>query len=221
MEKKEPKKIKKPEVVKKPPKKADPPKPKPPDKNVVNLNEKKQTVKKPPKPTPKPQPKKVVKKTPSAEQQRKKIMEEMMANKEKQAREEERSDILENIDRSRTTKQVAKRGPNGYDIGGAESNPALVGLFVEQVRNEIASNWNIPPNIPTDGSLESRLFFRIDENGRLFGIRIEKSSGNSLFDRFCITALKKASPLNTPPPPEIVHEAKIEGVEVSFSNSAL
>ena len=87
------------------------------------------------------------------------------------------------------------------------------------IRSEIAANWNIPPNIPTDGSLESKVFFRIDEYGKVFDIRIEKSSGNSAFDEFCKRALRKASPLNAPPP-QILHEAITEGVEVSFSNNS-
>ncbi|HSG30761.1 MAG TPA: cell envelope integrity protein TolA [Thermodesulfobacteriota bacterium] len=216
---KKPEKVKIPEVVKKPPKKVDPPKPKPEKKNTVNLNDKK-TVKKQPKPTPKPV-KKVVKKTPSAEQKRKKIMEEMLAKAEKKERQQTRSDVLENLKKS-STKQVAKAGSDGYDITGAPtgSNSASAGLFVERVRQEIASNWNMPPNIPTDGSLESKVLFKINASGEVFGIRIIKSSGNSAFDEFCKRALKKASPLDIPPPPEIQREAEIEGVEVTFNNSS-
>ncbi|NIX15822.1 MAG: TonB family protein [Candidatus Dadabacteria bacterium] len=215
IKKPEPEVVKKPEVAKPRPKKPDPPKPQPPKKNTVNLNDKK-----PAKPTPKPV-KKVVKKTPSAEQKRKKIMEQMLAKAEKKERQQTRSDVLENLKKS-NTKQVAKAGPDGYDITGAPSgsNSASAGLFVERVRQEIASNWNMPPNIPTDGSLESKVLFKIDASGEVFGIRIIKSSGNSAFDEFCKRALRKASPLDIPPPPEIQREAEIEGVEVTFNNSS-
>ena len=91
--------------------------------------------------------------------------------------------------------------------------------MIVTIRTEIASNWNIPPNSPTDGSLTTKVFFKINENGEIYDLRIEEPSGNSAFDEFCKRAVKKASPLDTPPP-EILKEAKTEGVEVSFTNSS-
>jgi len=199
----------KPKIVEKPkPKPETKPKPEPVDKKVVNLNQEKE------KPKPKPKPKPVAKKTPSAEKQAQEIINKMKNERAK-------DDILENI---RKETQVAKVDSNPYDITGsdrnlsASTNSLIANRFVEMIRSEIAANWNIPPNIPTDGSLESKVFFRIDEYGKVFDIRIEKSSGNSAFDEFCKRALRKASPLNAPPP-QILHEAKTEGVEVSFSNN--
>ncbi len=207
VKKKEPEKIKKPEVVKKPPKKVDPPKP--PEKNVVSLNKEKKVTKKPP-------PKKVVKK-PDNSKKKQDIIEKMKNEKA-------RSDFLENLKEESNNKQVTKVDSDSYDITGSDrnlsagTNSLRANLFVDRIRSEIAANWNIPPNIPTDGTLESKVFFRIDEYGKVFDIKIEKSSGNNAFDEFCKRALRKASPLNAPPP-EILHEAKTEGVEVSFSNS--
>jgi protein TonB len=209
VKKKEPEKIKKPEVVKKPPKKQDPPKPKPPEKNVVDLNQDKKPK---PKPTPKP-----VAKSKDLEKETQDILEKIRNDKA-------RRDVLANLKKESSKIQVAKVDSNPYDITGsdrnlsASTNSLIANRFVEMIRSEIAANWNIPPNIPTDGSLESKVFFRIDEYGKVFDIRIEKSSGNSAFDEFCKRALRKASPLNAPPP-EILHEAKTEGVEVSFSNN--
>jgi len=209
-EKKQIKVDKKPEVVKKkePPKKQEPPpKPKPPEK-VVNLNQDKE----------KPKSKKIVQKSENLENKTRDIIEKMKNDKA-------RRDYLDNLKEKSNNRQIAKVHSNSYDITGADRNLSagtsslISNLFVDRIRSEIASNWNIPPNIPTDGSLESKVFFRIDENGVVFDIRIEKSSGNRAFDDFCKRALKKASPLNTPPPPEILHEAKTEGVEVTFSNS--
>ncbi|NIP37754.1 MAG: cell envelope integrity protein TolA [Candidatus Dadabacteria bacterium] len=147
-------------------------------------------------------------------------MEKLKAKAAKEEREQTRTDVLKDIEQT-TTRQVAKRGPDGYIITGATSggNSASVSLFVNSVKNEIASNWILPPNIPSDGSLESKVEFKINSSGEVFGIRITKSSGNSLFDNFCKKALIKASPLNTPPPPEILREAETEGVVVTFNNS--
>lgn len=210
VKKKEPEKIKKPEVVKKPPKKQDPPKPKPPEKNVVDLNQDKKPK---PKPTPKP-----VAKSRDLGKETQDILEKIRNDKA-------RRDVLANLKKESSKIQVAKVDSNPYDIAGsdrnlsASTNSLIANRFVEMIRSEIAANWNIPPNIPTDGSLESKVFFRIDEYGKVFDIRIEKSSGNSAFDEFCKRALRKASPLNAPPP-QILHEAITEGVEVSFSNNS-
>jgi len=201
----------KPKIVEKPkPKPETKPKPEPVDKKVVNLNQEKEKEK----PKPKPKPKPVAKKTPSAEKQAQEIINKMKNERAK-------DDILENM---RKETQVAKVDSNPYDITGsdrnlsASTNSLIANRFVEMIRSEIAANWIIPPNIPTDGSLESKVSFKIDEYGKVFDIKIEKSSGNSAFDEFCKRALRKASPLNAPPP-EILHEAKTEGVEVSFSNN--
>jgi len=207
VKKKEPEKIKKPEIVKKPPKKVAPPKPKPPEKNVVDLYQDK-------KPKPKPKP---VAKSKDLEKETQDILEKIRNDKA-------RRDVLANLKKESSKIQVAKVDSNPYDITGsdrilsASTNSLISNRFVEMIRSEIAANWNIPPNIPTDGSLESKVFFRINKNGVVYDIRIIKSSGNSAFDDFCKRALRKASPLNAPPP-EILHEAKTEGVEVSFSNN--
>jgi len=219
VEKKEIKEVVKPKpkpkqkIVEKPKPKPKPetkPKPEPVDKKVVNLNQEKE------KPKPKPKPKPVAKK-PDYSKKKDNIIEEMKAKANEKARDEARKEYLANLEKERSTTQVAKAGPDGYNITTG-TNSVIASIFVEQVRSEIAANWIIPPNIPTDGSLESKVSFKIDEYGKVFDIRIEKSSGHSAFDEFCKRALRKASPLNAPPP-EILHEAKTEGVEVSFSNN--
>ena len=144
VKKKEPEKIKKPEVVKKPPKKVAPPKPKPPEKNVVDLNQDKKPK---PKPTPKP-----VAKSRDLEKETQDILEKIRNNKA-------RRDVLANLKKESSNIQVAKVDSNPYDITGsdrnlsASTNSLIANRFVEMIRSEIAANWNIPPNIPTDGSL--------------------------------------------------------------------
>ena len=70
-----------------------------------------------------------------------------------------------------------------------------------------------------DGSLKTVVVFRVDENGKVYDVKVEGSSGNPAFDNFCVQAIYKAAPL-TPPPPELREEAKTEGVEVPFRNEA-
>ncbi|MDP2753115.1 MAG: energy transducer TonB, partial [Nitrospirota bacterium] len=47
--------------------------------------------------------------------------------------------------------------------------------------------------------LEAIISIKIKRDGAITAQRIEKSSGNTLFDRSAIKALAKASPLSPPP----------------------
>lgn len=198
--------------------------PKPADKKVVDLSKKTEKIKaQQPKKEPVKQarvkPKPAINKSKELEKKKREIL-------EKYKNERKRKDVLSQLEKeSIPNRQVAKVDKGAYDITGPSSfdsaiNSIISNQFVNAIRTEIASNWNIPPNIPTDGSLTTKVFFKINENGEIYDLRIEEPSGNSAFDEFCKRAVKKASPLDTPPPPEILKEAKTEGVEVSFTNSS-
>jgi TonB family C-terminal domain len=108
----------------------------------------------------------------------------------------------------------------GSDRSGSGAASGVVArLFINRVSEEIRSNWGIPPNIPMDGTLKAVVVFRIDEAGKVSNVQVEDTSGNSAFDEFCVQAIYKAAPL-TPPPPELLEEAKTEGIEVSFTNDS-
>lgn len=106
----------------------------------------------------------------------------------------------------------------GYSTGGSSSGSTglIAELFVRRVRQEIKSNWTIPPNIPTDKTLKAKIVFMIDENRKVYDVRVEESSGNSLLDDSCVTAVYKAAPSLPAPPPEILEEAKTVEIEVPF-----
>ncbi|GIW46789.1 MAG: hypothetical protein KatS3mg078_0666 [Deltaproteobacteria bacterium] len=107
---------------------------------------------------------------------------------------------------------------SGKDLGSG-TRATIAALFINRLREEIRSNWKVPESIPLDGTLETKVVFKIDENGVVRDVRVEKSSGNPAFDEFCVKAIYRASPLKTPVPPELLEEAKNEGIEVSFRNS--
>lgn len=109
--------------------------------------------------------------------------------------------------------------PTGASSVGAPFG-TLAGVYGDRLRTEIQSKWGVPANIPMDGSLSTKILFRIDERGRVLDARVEKSSGNATFDSFCLQAIYKASPL-TPPPPELIGAARDDGLEVEFTNKPL
>lgn len=70
------------------------------------------------------------------------------------------------------------------------------GLITEKIQDE----WYTYPTFVSEG-LEVEILIRIDSNGKVVP-KIEKSSGNKIFDEAAINTIIKASPL--PPPPPLV-----------------
>jgi TolA protein len=101
---------------------------------------------------------------------------------------------------------------------GSSVNPVLLDIYKNKVHQRISRNWRIPPGVPTDGSLVAGVFFRVDQSGRVFDVRINSSSGNLAFDEYCVSAVRKSTPL-PPPPSEFAKAAESEGLEVSFRNA--
>lgn len=117
----------------------------------------------------------------------------------------------------------SREGPGESSVGstsrrgGSSINPVLLQLYTDKVHQRISRNWRIPPGVPTDGNLDAGLFFRVDQNGRVFDVRVNRSSGNSAFDEYCVSAIYKSAPL-PPPPSDFAKEALNEGITVSFKN---
>lgn len=69
--------------------------------------------------------------------------------------------------------------------------------YYARIRKEIWQHWVFPDIVKKD--IEAIISIRILKDGTIISQRIEKSSGNPLFDRSAIKALAKASPLSPPP----------------------
>ena len=96
-------------------------------------------------------------------------------------------------------------------------NTAILNVYNDAIWRKIKPKFRIPPNIPRDGSLTANVYFKIDNNGNVSGVRINKTSGNSAFDNFCINTIISSSPL--PPPPKDIAKLVIsEGFEIPMSN---
>ena len=70
--------------------------------------------------------------------------------------------------------------------------------YSSKIMNGIHQYWSLPPGAGKKG-LETIVAIRILKDGTVIVQRIEKKSGNTLFDRSALQALAKANPL--PPPP--------------------
>jgi len=69
--------------------------------------------------------------------------------------------------------------------------------YYSKIIREIWQQWVFPDTGQKD--LEAIISIRIKRDGAITAHRIEKSSGNTLFDRSAIKAIAKANPLSPPP----------------------
>lgn len=227
-----PKAVKKEEPKKEEQQKKEEPK----DKNVVALESKKEPKKaeKEPKPTKTPEVKKTQvtkkKENPDLESAKSRVLKDIQED----VRAEERRNVLEDLqkgqgvtddkvlakanttERSERNSDRGRGQPGGSQLGGG-TNAVVTNLFLERIRNEIRQHYKIPPNIPTDGKLETFIFFKINESGKVYDVRVNESSGNPAFDDLCVKAIYKSAPL-TPPPPELMEQAKTVGFLIPFTN---
>jgi colicin import membrane protein len=231
-----PKAEKKEEKKEEPQKEQEPKKKEPEHKNAVALETRKETKKAEKKP--KPTRARKVKKTQATKKKEKPDLENaktrVLKKIQENVRDEERRSVLEELQKEQgatNEKVVAKanttekserssnsgRGQVGGGPPGGGTNAVVTNLFLERIRNEIRQNYKIPPNIPTDGKLETFIFFKINESGKVYDVRVNESSGNPAFDDLCIKAIYKSAPL-TPPPPELMEQAKTVGFLIPFTN---
>jgi TonB family protein len=86
---------------------------------------------------------------------------------------------------------------NAQTAANSMGKGTIFSNYYSKIRKEIWQQWVFPDTGKKD--LEAIVSIRILKDGTIISQRIEKSSGNPLFDRSAIKALAKASPL--PPPP--------------------
>lgn len=90
-------------------------------------------------------------------------------------------------------------GPPSKGSGpeGSGTAPSGGADYYSVVVNKIRQQWVYPETLDRD--MEAVISIRVAKDGGVTIDRLEKSSGNRLFDRSVLSAIAKASPLPTPP----------------------
>ncbi len=116
-----------------------------------------------------------------------------------------------NDDQKANRNAGGKAGGQGGASGGSEGSPsgsvdgsgrvasALLGMYGNRVKEAINREWAMPETLKPHG-LEARLIVVVNRDGKVLDLRVEKSSGNSLFDESAVRAVRRASPLPALPP---------------------
>lgn len=104
-----------------------------------------------------------------------------------------------NVDGQRnTTGGGTLKSQNKAALSGT-AGPSTPGSdYYSMIIKRIRQEWVFPESL--DRNLEAIISIKIAKDGSIKIERIEKSSGNQLFDRYALRAINKASPL--PPPPQ-------------------
>lgn len=90
--------------------------------------------------------------------------------------------------------------------------------YLVLVRNRIASNWSPPSGMAAGGApVRSVVYFRIERDGSLSGVRMEAPSAAEFFDRSSLRAVQLSDPM--PPLPEGFKGGSL-GVHFGFEYTA-
>jgi colicin import membrane protein len=99
-------------------------------------------------------------------------------------------------------------GQGGGSLGGGSGGVArrdierYYGLLAARVK----SNWSIPSSLAGIKSLKTEVIFDVSRLGKIRGLRIEKSSGNRIYDDAVLRAVARSANPYLPPPPNTVKE---------------
>lgn len=94
--------------------------------------------------------------------------------------------------------EIKTDGTKSVVQGKGMHSTSITGDYYSMVIQKIRQQWIFPES--ADAELETVISIRISRDGRITIDRVEKSSGNPLFDRSAIRAITNSSPL--PPPPQ-------------------
>ncbi|MBF0337823.1 MAG: TonB family protein [Nitrospirae bacterium] len=125
----------------------------------------------------------------------------LKAKKKLQQQSKLRSMISLKADSSSNSTQAATQRPGSspslYDSpNGVESNDILA-QYIGLVGTLIRKQWIFPDS--SKKGLEAIVFFSITKDGKVEHVKLDKSSGNTFYDRSCLSAVNKAVPLPVPP----------------------
>jgi TonB family protein len=122
-----------------------------------------------------------------------------------------------------------RAGAKPQELEGAEDGDALGDSAVQEgeryygaLKGQVRRYFFVSQTIPDQERIRLRahVLFRIGRSGELLEWRLQKSSGNDLFDSAVLSAVKKAAPF-APPPPHLLDSLRTQGVLMEFTPNEL
>jgi colicin import membrane protein len=130
-----------------------------------------------------------------AEAEQKRVAELKRQKEELEAKKKAEEEARRKKEAEEAAKKKAEEERRAKEAAQAKADATLINQYAARIRNAIAQQFNtvgLPPG------LSCVLFIRMVPGGEVVEARIEKSSGNDVFDRRAEAAVFQASPLPAP-----------------------
>ena len=122
---------------------------------------------------------------------------------EKDSLESGKKEVIRDIKKESVLRSIKKTAGTSAQPASKEPDPGLISLVLDvyyrTISKRIQKNLFLLPDIDSGAFLAAQVNFYMRENGEVYDVGIERSSGNEKFDSYCIKAVNAASPLPTPP----------------------
>jgi colicin import membrane protein len=91
-------------------------------------------------------------------------------------------------------------GQPGGTEGGGPPGSMIMDIYAAEAKSLIQSNWHYPPDLASGKEPVATVVLMVKNDGTILQSRIEKRSGDALFDESVMKAIERSNPL--PPFPE-------------------
>ncbi len=113
--------------------------------------------------------------------------------------------IQKEIDKDAKTNRNKNSKDKKYKGNVLSPGSSLTGItkleadaYIDNVHQHMLSRWMLPPFLK-NRNFRTDVIVKFDSNGNILSKEILKSSGNSTFDDYVLTAIQKSSPVPIPP----------------------
>jgi colicin import membrane protein len=113
---------------------------------------------------------------------------------------------------------VASVGTGGGGIRGGSGSGVISNQYTELLNGKISSHWKVPELVKAKPDLKTQVVLTVRNNGSIENMKIERKSGDALFDQSVLRALQSAEPL--PSFPALMSQPALE-VLLNFTPKGL
>ncbi|WP_446008881.1 cell envelope integrity protein TolA [Candidatus Electrothrix sp.] len=92
--------------------------------------------------------------------------------------------------------------------GSEQGNPAVLKQYIASLHGRISSNWQLPEILKKKPHLRAMVALTIGRDGFIKDMRIERKSGNTIFDQSVLKALQSSAPF--PDFPVLIDKSTLE-----------
>lgn len=114
-----------------------------------------------------------------------------------------KKEVIRDIKKESVLRGIKKTAGTSAEPASKEPGPGIISLVLDvyyrTISKRIQKNLFLLPNIDSSAFLAAQVNFYMKEDGEVYDVGIERSSGNEKFDSYCIKAVNAASPFPTPP----------------------